>query len=175
MVEYNIGGLMKNQKTSDAVIRVFASRENLEEEIGSAFSINMNKQVKARLRELCVFYGHEDMLTRKSGTGRRFSDVLARLIDAHYIAYVFKPQTDPAKKLIKAFKHVHLLKMRGKDNETIKESMIDKGFDKPGAIADVLTDPKMDPKAWSEKDVEKMLNPEKVLKLLMKIESKQKG
>ncbi|HII3143654.1 TPA: hypothetical protein ACY3HI_001992 [Citrobacter braakii] len=166
---------MRNKETSDAVIRVLASRENLEEEIGSAFTINMNEQVKARLRELCVFYGHEGMLTRKSGTGRRFSEVLATLIDAHYIAYVFKPQTAPAKELIRVFKHVHRLKMRGRDNETIKESMIDKGFDRPGAIADVLTDPKMDPKAWSEKDVEKMLNPEKVLKLLMKIENKQNG
>ena len=164
---------MGNQKTSDAVIRVFASRENLEEEIGSTFSINMNKQVKARLRELCVFYGHEDMLTRKSGTGRRFSDVLARLIDAHYIAYVFKPQTDPAKKLIKAFKHVHILKMRGKDNETIKESMIHKEFDRPGAIADILTDKNLDPKLWTDKDIERMLHPEKVLKLLINIENKQ--
>lgn len=166
---------MRNQKTSDAVIRVLASRENLEEKIGSAFTINMNEQVKARLRELCVFYGHEDMLTRKSGTGRRFSDVLARLIDAHYIAYVFKPRTAPAKKLIKAFKFVHLLKMKGKDNETIKESMIAKGFDRPGAIADVLIDKKLDPKLWTDKDIERMLHPARVLRLLMKIENKQNG
>lgn len=173
MIGYNIGGLMKNQKTSDAVIRVLASRENLEEEIGSAFSINMDAQVKTRLRELCVFYDHEDMLTRKSGTGRRFSDVLARLIDAHYIAYVFKPRTAPAKELIRVFKHVHRLKMGGKDNETIKKSMIDKGFDRPGAIADVLTVKNLDPKLWTDKDIEKMLHPAKVLKLLMKIENKQ--
>lgn len=164
---------MKNKKTSDGVIRVLSSRENLEEEIGSAFSINMNEQVKARLRELCVLYGHEDMLTRKSGTGRRFSDVLARLIDAHYIVYVFKPRTDPAKKLIKAFKFVHLLKMRGKDDKAIKESMIDKDFDRPGAIADNLTDKSLDRKIWTDKDIEKMLNPAKVLRLLMKIENKQ--
>ncbi|CAI1754226.1 Uncharacterised protein [Serratia marcescens] len=175
MVDYNIEGLMKNQKTSDAVIRVIASREKLEEEIGSAFSINMNAQVKARLRELCVFYGHKGMLTRKSGTGRRFSEVLATLIDAHYIVYVFNPRTAPAKELIRVFKHVHRLKMRGKDNETIRETMINRGFDRPGAIADVLTDKKMDPKAWTEKDVEKMLTPEKVLKLLMVIENKQNG
>ncbi|MEB7499248.1 hypothetical protein NGC23_03510 [Leclercia pneumoniae] len=164
---------MRNQKTCDAVIRVIASREKLEEEIGSAFSINMNAQVKARLRELCVFYGHEDMLTRKSGTGRRFSDVLATLIDAHYIVYVFNPRTAPAKELIRVFKHVHRLKMRGKDNEIIRETMIDRGFDRPGAIADVLTDQKMDPKAWTEKDVEKMLNPARVQRLLVKIENKQ--
>lgn len=173
MVDYNTGGLVRNKETSDAVIRVLASRENLEEEIGSAFTINMNEQVKARLRELCVFYDHEDMLTRKSGTGRRFSDVLARLIDAHYIVYVFNPRTAPAKELIRVFKHVHRLKMRGKDNETIRETMIARGFDRPGAIADVLTDQKMDPKAWTEKDVEKMLNPARVLRLLVKIENKQ--
>lgn len=161
---------MKNQKTSDAVLRVIASRENLEEEIGSAFSINMNERVKARLRELCVFYGHEDMLTRKSRTGRRFSDILARLIDAHYITYVFKPRTDQAKELIRVFKLVHRLKMRGKDNATIKESMIDKGFDRPFAIADLPTYKNLDPKLWIDKDIERMLYPAKVLKLLMKIE-----
>ncbi|EAA8777188.1 hypothetical protein ATP99_04865 [Salmonella enterica] len=173
MVDYNIGGLMKKQKTSDAVIRVIASREKLEEEIGSAFSINMSDDVKTRLRELCVLYGHQDMLDRISGTGRRFSEVLATLIDAHYIVYVFNPRTDPAKELIRVFKHVHRLKMRGKDNETIRETMIDRGFDRPGAIADVLTDQKMAPKAWTEKDVEKMLNPARVLRLLVKIENKQ--
>ncbi|EKN5122621.1 TPA: hypothetical protein ROS75_003840 [Yersinia enterocolitica] len=164
---------MRNKETSDAVIRVLASRENLEEEIGSAFTINMNEQVKARLRELCVFFDHEDMRTRKSGTGRRFSDVLARLIDAHYIVYVFNPRTAPAKELIRVFKLVHRLKMRGKDNETIKESMIDKGFDRPGAIADILIDKNLDPKLWTDKDIERMLHPTKVLKLLMKIENKQ--
>lgn len=163
---------MKNQKKSDAVLRVIASRENLEEEIGSAFSINMNERVKMRLRELCVFYGHEDMLTRKSRTGRCFSDVLARLIDAHYITYVFKPRTDQAKELIRVFKLVHRLKMRGKDNATIKVSMIDKGFDRPFAIADLPTDKNLDPKLWIDTDIERMLQPEKVLKLLMKIENK---
>ncbi|MGY2796135.1 hypothetical protein ACVWV0_000311 [Ewingella americana] len=161
---------MKKQKTSDAVLRVIASRENLEEEIGNAFSINMNEQVKARLRELCMFYGHEDMLTRKSRTGRRFSDVLARLIDAHYITYVFKPRTDQAKGLIRVFKLVHRLKMRGKDNASIKETMIDKGFDRPFAIADLPTDKNLDPKLWIDADIERMLYPAKVLKLLMKIE-----
>jgi len=63
--------------------------------------------------------------------------------------------------------------MRGKDNETIRETMIARGFDRPGAIADILTDQKMDPKAWTEKDVEKMLNPARVLRLLVKIENKQ--
>lgn len=161
---------MRNQKKNDAVSRVLASRENLEEEIGSAFTINMNEQVKMRLRELCVFYGDEDMLTRKSGTGRRFSKVLARIIDAHYITYVFKPRTDQAKELIRVFKLVHRLKMRGKDNSTIKESMIDKGFNRPAAIADLPTDKNLDPKLWTDTDIKRMLYPAKVLKLLIKIE-----
>ncbi|YCI27596.1 hypothetical protein M1E08_11590 [Erwinia sp. PK3-005] len=161
---------MKNKKTSDAVSRVVASRENLEKEIGSAFSINMNEQVKERLRELCVFYGHKDMLTRKSRTGRRFSDVLARLIDAHYIAYVFKPQTDPAKKLIKAFKFIHLLKMSGQDNETIKELMTQKNVCRPGFLKRTSIDKTENSKEWTVDDIEKMLQPEKVLKLLKKLE-----
>ena len=163
---------MRDNEKQDAVRRVKSSREKLAKEIGSAFSINMSDDVKTRLRELCVLYGHQDMLDRISGTGWRFSEVLATLIDAHYVAYVFKPQTAPAKKLIKVFKHVHLLKMRGKDNKTIKESMIDKGFDRPGAIADALIDKTQDPKLWTDKDIERMLHPEKVLKLLMKIQNK---
>lgn len=164
---------MKNKKTSDGVARVIASRKELTEKIGSAFSINMDNGVKERLRELCVRYGYKDMRTRKSATGRLFSDVLARLIDVHYITYVFNPQTEQAKALIEVFKFIHRLKMEGKDNETIKESMIDKGFDRPGAIADSLTDKSLDRKIWTEKDIEKMLKPAKVLRLLMKIENKQ--
>lgn len=50
--------------------------------------------------------------------------------------------------------------------------MIHKGFDRPGTIAYVLTDKNLDPKLWTDKDIERMLHPEKVLKLLMKIENK---
>ncbi|EEM6929511.1 hypothetical protein GKU83_20585 [Salmonella enterica] len=166
------GGAVRDYEKQDAVRRVKSSREKLAKEIGSAFSINMSDDVKTRLRELCVLYGHQDMLDRISGTGWRFSDVLATLIDAHYVAYVFRPRTAPAKELIRVFKHIHRLKMKGKDNETIKEYMIDKGFDRPGAIADVLTDKNLDRKLWTDKDIEKMLHPAKVLKLLMKIENK---
>ncbi|QXG53213.1 hypothetical protein KTJ90_11175 [Pantoea jilinensis] len=149
--------------------RSTSSREDMKKELGNAFSINMKNDVKNRLREICVMYGHEDMATRQSGTGRKFSDVISRLIEYHYITRIFVPVCPEQKEIIGIFKDVHHQNLSGKKNEEILDNMIKKEKRRPNIIAKMDDRDTDEEQNWKKGDIDKILEGTKIINLLEKI------
>lgn len=86
--------------------RADKSRSDRKTENGDPFSVNMHEKNKIRLKEICVHFGHEDMLTRQKATGRIFSKTIMNVVDYYYITAIITPKNDNTKLLINAFKAV---------------------------------------------------------------------
>lgn len=155
--------------------RSTSSREDMKNELGNAFSINMKNDVKNRLREICVMYGHEDMATRQSGTGRKFSDVISRLIEYHYITRIFVPICPEQNEIIGIFKDVHRQCLSGKKNEEILDSMLKKERRRPNVIAKMDDRDTDEERNWKIGDIDKILKGTKIINLLEKITDKING
>ncbi|MEX6320819.1 hypothetical protein, partial [Providencia huaxiensis] len=56
-------------KKKDDRERAEESRNNRKEDLGPPFTINMQDKNKTRLREICVYFGHNGMMEREKATG----------------------------------------------------------------------------------------------------------
>jgi hypothetical protein len=169
MTDFGVSVMNTDFEKQAAIQRSISSREDMKDKLGNAFSINMANGVKNRLREICVLYGHEDMATRQSGTGRRFSDVISRLIEYHYITHIFVPICPEQKEIIGIFKDVHRQRLSGKKNKEILASMIKKERRKPNIIARMDNGDIDEEQNWKIEDIDKILKGTKIIKLLENI------
>ncbi|MEY0876662.1 hypothetical protein [Providencia manganoxydans] len=96
----------QENKKEDNCKRAKTSRENRLKKLGAPFTINMHDKNKTRLREICVHFGHDDMMEREKATGRIFSQTIMNVIDYYYITTVIESKNDNAKLLINTFKTI---------------------------------------------------------------------
>ncbi len=94
----------QENKKEDNCKRAKTSRENRLKKLGAPFTINMHDKNKTRLREICVHFGHDDMMEREKATGRIFSQTIMNVIDYYYITAVIESKNDNVKLLINTFK-----------------------------------------------------------------------
>ncbi|MCS3434036.1 hypothetical protein [Klebsiella sp. BIGb0407] len=165
---------MSNKKTnkSPASERKEKSRKNLEQDFGPQMIFNIDDEVNMRLREICVHFGHLDMLTKQKHLARNFNESIADIINYYYITQIVTPQNKDIKSLIKAFKTTWRYAYKNKDSnnkEDIKSTLIENKKIKPILISNKSK--KND--EWTEDDVENILNTTNVLNIIAKNNTKK--
>ncbi|EPL5634400.1 hypothetical protein ACQCPK_14225 [Proteus mirabilis] len=93
-------------KKKDDRLRAETSREKRKEELGAPFTINMHDENKTRLREICVYFGHDGMMEREKATGRIFSQTIMNVVDFYYITSILKPKNRSISLLINSFEAI---------------------------------------------------------------------
>lgn len=107
-------------KKKDDRERAEESRNNRKEDLGPPFTINMQNKNKTRLREICVYFGHNGMMEREKATGRIFSQTIMNVVDYYYITSIINPKNENKKLLIKTFKIIWKLATFKNNNLVLK-------------------------------------------------------
>lgn len=114
----------QENKKEDNCKRAKTSRENRLKKLGAPFTINMHDKNKTRLREICVHFGHDDMMEREKATGRIFSQTIMNVVDYYYITSIINPKNENKKSLIKTFKIIWKLATFKNNNLVLKYKQI---------------------------------------------------
>lgn len=186
----------QENKKEDNCKRAKTSRENRLKKLGAPFTINMHDKNKTRLREICVHFGHDDMMERKKATGRIFSQTIMNVIDYYYITAVIESKNDNVKLLINTFKiiwkecvlkkNIFILKKEfeilpdhkekktiKKELESIAKSMTEENYFIPPYIVDNNFD-KRDITTWTPLDILYLLDTQSVISKIKKLNKLKK-
>ncbi|MEY0960121.1 hypothetical protein AB7188_14620 [Providencia rettgeri] len=186
----------QENKKEDNCKRAKTSRENRLKKLGAPFTINMHDKNKTRLREICVHFGHDDMMEREKATGRIFSQTIMNVIDYYYITAVIESKNDNVKLLINTFKiiwkecvlkkNIFILKKEfeilpdhkekktiKKELESIAKSMTEKNYFIPPYIVDNDFD-KRDITTWTPLDILYLLDTQSVISKIKKLNKLKK-
>ena len=186
----------QENKKEDNCKRAKTSRENRLKKLGAPFTINMHDKNKTRLREICVHFGHDDMMERKKATGRIFSQTIMNVIDYYYITAVIESKNDNVKLLINTFKiiwkecvlkkNIFILKKEfeilpdhkekktiKKELESITKSMTEENYFIPPYIVDNNFD-KRDITTWTPLDILYLLDTQSVISKIKKLNKLKK-
>ncbi|HGD3319154.1 hypothetical protein AB7309_12015 [Providencia manganoxydans] len=186
----------QENKKEDNCKRAKTSRENRLKKLGAPFTINMHDKNKTRLREICVHFGHDDMMERKKATGRIFSQIIMNVIDYYYITAVIESKNDNVKLLINTFKiiwkecvlkkNIFILKKEfeilpdhkekktiKKELESIAKSMTEENYFIPPYIVDNNFD-KRDITTWTPLDILYLLDTQSVISKIKKLNKLKK-
>ena len=186
----------QENKKEDNCKRAKTSRENRLKKLGAPFTINMHDKNKTRLREICVHFGHDDMMEREKATGRIFSQTIMNVIDYYYITAVIESKNDNVKLLINTFKiiwkecvlkkNIFILKKEfeilpdhkekktiKKELESIAKSMTEENYFIPPYIVDNNFD-KRDITTWTPLDILYLLDTQSVISKIKKLNKLKK-